>query len=149
MSTLIQEQEFTIYNGTNSRMMFPGLIIPGKESRPTRDTELFKNRAIINAYLQGLIEITPDPTKFFAGDTAIPESTGGGGGPGTGDDKHYVHPQGAPSASWIINHGLGKYPSVTVLDSGGTEVEGHVAYISLNLIQITFSAAFSGQAFLN
>lgn len=65
------------------------------------------------------------------------------------EDKHYKHVQGTPSASWIVSHGLGKYPSVRVFDSAGTEVVGAVDYTDLNNLTITFSAAFSGEAYLN
>ena len=37
--------------------------------------------------------------------------------PGSGD-KHYLHTQGTAQAVWVVNHNMGKYPSVTVLDSG-------------------------------
>lgn len=73
----------------------------------------------------------------------------GGGGGGTGEDASYVHVQSTPAALWSISHGLGKYPSVTVVDSGGSVVEGDVNYISTNNVQLTFSAAFSGSAYLN
>jgi hypothetical protein len=50
---------------------------------------------------------------------------------------------------WTITHNLGSYPSVTVVDSGNTVVIGEVDYTNANILTITFSAAFSGCAFLN
>lgn len=70
-------------------------------------------------------------------------------GAGGAGDLNYHHTQGVPSATWVIVHNLGKRPVVTVLDSGGTEVEGDVVYDSLNQLTITFSAGFSGDAYLN
>jgi hypothetical protein len=64
-------------------------------------------------------------------------------------DKNYVHTQGVAAAVWNINHGLNKKPSVTVVDSGGTEVEGDILHIDNNNVTITFSAAFSGEAYFN
>lgn len=64
-------------------------------------------------------------------------------------DKHYTHVQGASSATWTVNHNLSKYPSVTVVDSGGTEVEGEVNHINTNSLTISFTAAFSGTAYIN
>jgi TRAP-type uncharacterized transport system substrate-binding protein len=61
----------------------------------------------------------------------------------------YVHTQGVPSATWSIYHGMNKYPSVTIVDSAMTEVEGDVEYNSLNAVTITFSGAFSGTAYFN
>lgn len=61
----------------------------------------------------------------------------------------YVHNQGIPSAVWEITHNLGKFPSVTVVDSALTEVVGDIQYIDNNSIRITFSGSFSGKAYLN
>lgn len=71
------------------------------------------------------------------------------GDPGVDSDKHYNHTQNLPDTIWAINHNLGKYPSVTVADSSGSEVEGEVVHIDSNTVVITFSAAFSGKAYLN
>jgi hypothetical protein len=61
----------------------------------------------------------------------------------------YVHDQLVPASMWVINHPLNRFPDVTVIDSAGTQVTGDVRYLSNSQVQITFSAAFSGQAFLN
>lgn len=67
---------------------------------------------------------------------------------GSGDIS-YTHDQTTPSDEWIINHGLKKYPSVTVVDSAGTKVYGDIDYLDMNSIKIKFSAKFSGTAYLN
>ena len=67
---------------------------------------------------------------------------------GTGDLK-YLHEQASAADTWTITHGLGKFPSVTVVDSANDECEGSVNYISANQLVVTFSSAFSGRAFLN
>lgn len=64
-------------------------------------------------------------------------------------DKHYTHDQGVSSNEWTINHNLGKYVSVTAVDTAKTVVVGMVDYIDTNNIKITFNAAFSGEAYLN
>jgi hypothetical protein len=61
----------------------------------------------------------------------------------------YVFTQSTPAAVWTINHDLGKYPSVSIVDSANDEVIGEVNYTSTSQVVITFSAAFSGKAFLN
>lgn len=72
------------------------------------------------------------------------------GDPGTGGDLSYEHDQGVASAVWTITHNLGKVPSVTVIDSAGDEIEGHVNYPDpLTQVVLTFSAPFSGKAYLN
>lgn len=68
---------------------------------------------------------------------------------GAAGDKNYVFNQNTASAVWTINHTLNKFPSVSVVDSAGTEVIGQVDYISISQITITFAAPFTGQAFLN
>ena len=62
--------------------------------------------------------------------------------------RSYTHTQILASTEWEITHNLGYNPSVTVVDSGDSVVFGNVRYISENKISITFSAAFSGKAYL-
>lgn len=61
----------------------------------------------------------------------------------------YIYTQGSASDEWTIQHDLGKYPSVTIVDSGGNVVVGDVQYLSTNEISISFAGAFSGKAYLN
>lgn len=64
-------------------------------------------------------------------------------------DKSYSHQQIAPSLTWTVIHNLVKYPSVTIVDSGGNAVVGDVKHESVNKVVISFTAAFAGKAFLN
>lgn len=64
-------------------------------------------------------------------------------------DKYFRHSQNEPSQTWEINHGLGKFPSVSIVDSGKSAVIGEVQYLDENRLIVSFSAAFSGEAFLN
>lgn len=64
-------------------------------------------------------------------------------------DLRYRHIQDAAALEWTVTHNLGKYPSVTVIDSGGSQVHGDVEYVNLNTLVIRFSAAFGGEAHLN
>lgn len=75
----------------------------------------------------------------------MPNEVGSGGG----NDKTYTHTQIVPRNIWNIVHTLNKRPSVSVVDSSGSLVMGETKYIDDNNIQITFSAAFSGSAYLN
>ena len=61
----------------------------------------------------------------------------------------HIFDQAVSSNIWKINHNLGRYPSVTVVDSAGTEVIGDVQYIDTNNIIIEFTSEFSGKAYLN
>lgn len=73
----------------------------------------------------------------------------GVGIPGAGGDLTFIHQQPSAAAVWLITHPLGKRPAVTVVDSAGDQVEGDLRYLSDNSLQITFAAAFAGQAYLN
>lgn len=61
----------------------------------------------------------------------------------------YAHNQIASASEWTITHNLGKYPSVTIVDSADRVVVGEVEYISVNQLKVSFTAAFSGKAYLN
>jgi hypothetical protein len=62
--------------------------------------------------------------------------------------KH-IHAQTVSATEWSISHGLNCFPSVTVVDATKTEVIGDVSYTNLNSLTIRFTAAFSGEAYLN
>lgn len=55
---------------------------------------------------------------------------------------------GFDASSVIIHHNTNSYPPVRTLDSAGTQVFGAIVYNDSNTITITFSAAFSGTAYL-
>ena len=61
----------------------------------------------------------------------------------------YTHTQGVASATWTINHNLHFHPNVTVQDSAGNIVEGEIAYTNSDSLVVTFSTAFSGEAYLS
>ena len=61
----------------------------------------------------------------------------------------HIHNQASVSAEWVITHNLGKYPSVSVVDSSGAEVIGEVEYLTDTQLKVKFSAPFSGKAYLN
>jgi hypothetical protein len=68
---------------------------------------------------------------------------------GGGGDANFVFEQNSPSAQWVINHNLYKFPSVTVVDSANNVVYGEVVYDSETQITLTFAGPFSGKAYLN
>lgn len=60
----------------------------------------------------------------------------------------HVHTQSTAASTWVINHALGGYPSVSVVDSSRTLVFGEITYPSTSQVVVNYSAAFSGYAFL-
>jgi len=72
------------------------------------------------------------------------------GPPGTpGPGGTYIFTQGTPSTTWTIAHNLNAYPSVTVVDTGGSEIIPTVVYTDANHLTLTFGAATTGKAYLN
>jgi len=57
--------------------------------------------------------------------------------------------QGVSATTWNIQHNLGKFPSITVIDTGDTVVTGEYTYTDNNNVVLNFSAAFAGKAYLN
>ena len=66
----------------------------------------------------------------------------------TSADIFYVHTQSVSSSTWTINHNLNGQPTAVVLDSAGTQCEGTFSYPSTNQMIITFTAAFTGVAYV-
>lgn len=77
-----------------------------------------------------------------AGPAGEPGSAGVGSG-------YYVHTQAVSSAVWTIVHNLGYFPAVSVVDTANTTVIGSIQYLDANSIQVSFSAPFSGTAYLS
>jgi hypothetical protein len=116
-------------------------------------TEVVERLTVQGGDVLAVEEVTEHVT--VSGDTVTVASVGVAGPPGiaavvegTGD-LHYTHAQAVPAAVWVVNHGLGKYPSVSVVDSADTVWTPDVHYDSVNQLTITFGAAFAGAAFLN
>jgi hypothetical protein len=64
-------------------------------------------------------------------------------------DKHFTYTQSNPSAVWNIQHNLNKNPSVSIVDTAGSQIYTEVEYIDNNNLRLTFFAAFSGKAYMN
>lgn len=66
-----------------------------------------------------------------------------------GGDLTYYFIENTPTTVWNVTHNLGKFPSVTILDSNDIEVEALVSHIDNNSLIINFNAAFAGKAAIN
>ncbi len=96
---------------------------------------------VVNEQVAQVVTVTPRVAETVL----ISGPQGPSGPPGA----FFEFTQATASDTWTIAHNLGVYPNVTVVDSSGREVEGDVQYIDMNNIQILFSAAFAGQAYLS
>lgn len=70
-------------------------------------------------------------------------------GTATVSSKTYIHEQGIASDTWIINHNLNKYPSVTIVDSAGNKFFAQVNYTDENNCTVYMNGATTGKAYLN
>jgi hypothetical protein len=88
------------------------------------------------------------------GDELIIEVDGRQGPPGPpgppgqdgteGAGATYEHTQSSASDAWIVNHGLGRRPAVTVLDISGAEIEVDIRHMSLNQCRVYLSVPTVG-----
>jgi hypothetical protein len=109
---------------------------------------------------QGPIDATGSPDIIVEadafGDLAGPPGPQGPPGPpgpqgeGMGvESLAFRHVQTMASDMWIINHPLPFRPNVTVIDSTGQEIwPGETQYVSSATVQLTFSSAVGGEAYL-
>lgn len=74
---------------------------------------------------------------------------GPAGEDGLDGDLTYVHDQAIPALVWNVTHNLGKKPSVTVIDTADTTMEGKIEYVDNNNVILTFNSSFSGTAIFN
>ena len=91
------------------------------------------------------------PTKFNGSFTnekfyAI-ISIGGGADKNKIFDDYFEQAQAANP--WVVTHGLGKFPSVTVVNRNNVEVKAKVTHNNDNQVTITFSGATAGKAYFN
>lgn len=77
---------------------------------------------------------------------AGPQGPPGSGGNGIA----FEYTQVAPSASWVINHNLGYYPSFSVEEAGtGLAVEPAPIHHSNNQLELQFNTPRAGKARLS
>lgn len=54
--------------------------------------------------------------------------------------------QVSPAQVWTVNHNLGWRPTVTVIDTGGAEVQADIHHTHLNQVLIHFALPMAGRA---
>lgn len=62
----------------------------------------------------------------------------------------YVHTQTTVSNDWTVNHNLGFFPNVTILDNDTPPriIEADIRYLNTNSVRIIMNTAMSGVAYL-
>lgn len=61
----------------------------------------------------------------------------------------FTFEQGTASDTWVIEHNLGRKPSVVIVDSADNVFYPAVQYIDLNKLVVTMNGATTGKAYLN
>jgi len=61
----------------------------------------------------------------------------------------FIYTSGGAFLTWNISHNLGRYPSVTVVDLIGNVVNCSIQYVDANTINVSFTSAFNGKAYIN
>ena len=74
-------------------------------------------------------------------------SIGGGADKNKIFDDYFEQAQAANP--WVVTHGLGKFPSVTVVNRNNVEVKAKVTHNNDNQVTITFAGATAGKAYFN
>jgi len=97
---------------------------------------------VVNAPEAQQLQVTRDQRVAVA--TQLVQGPAGAGGGAV-----YIHTQSSASAIWTINHNLGFYPAVELLDSGRREFEAEVIHISINQCVVYLVAPATGTARCN
>lgn len=63
-----------------------------------------------------------------------------------GVEFRYEHVQAAPAATWQVQHSLGKYPNVAIINPAGRQVWADVDHSTTDLVVISFPTPYSGRA---
>jgi hypothetical protein len=63
--------------------------------------------------------------------------------------NNFVFDKQVAASVWVVVHNMGKYPSVSIVDTANDQVDAEVKYNSINQLTITFTAAVAGKAYLN
>lgn len=87
---------------------------------------------------------------FVGPESAWLDSLVGPQGPaGVSGNGSYHHTQVSSSTMWEITHNLGFFPNVTTQDESGYDIVGAISYIDEDTLQVVFSSAVAGDAYLS
>ena len=92
----------------------------------------------------------PAPAVELTIATPGPPGPPGPQGPaGAAGGSVFTHNQSTPAATWTLQHNLGRFSHVTLLDDDGTEFEADVTQASVNTIVIQFPSPHTGTAIVS
>jgi hypothetical protein len=108
----------------------------------TRVAELFQQVETRTGPLAHLDTDAKSDLVAAINELAARPTVGGGSSSGVA----YQHNQVSAAGVWTINHNLGFRPSVSILDTGGNEIEADVRHTSTNQLVIYFAIPLAGVA---
>lgn len=145
-----------IYYGSKTSTTFTGIVRAAEDTIEASHTTGTNVRQVIVAGYHNVLVTAIKNLEAKLGSGAGTPTVGkvltGTASGSAWTDRTYTFSQISASASWSITHNLNCKPSVSVVDSADNIVYGDVAYDTLdpyNKLTITFSAPFSGKAYLN
>jgi hypothetical protein len=68
------------------------------------------------------------------------------GTPGAAGGSVYIHSQSIASATWVINHSVGRKVSITLFDDDGNVVQSDIEHGTINQATVTWSQPTTGSA---
>jgi hypothetical protein len=118
----------------------------------TNLTGLLSGETLTDIHLDGIPTASvpqPGDDSNRVATTSFVQSVISAAGGGSGDKYVKIAKDDSTVLNWTINHGMGKKPSVTFVDSSKREQEVGVTYIDINSLTVHFSYQVSGYAYLN
>ena len=139
---LILDERFVYSDGSTQRRVWT--LIPDGQNRWRGTADDVAGEAASTKFWGGIDQLdTLDKSNLV---TAINELAARGNGGSTSGGVAYTHLQSLANTVWTINHNLGMRPAVTILDTGGNEVEADVVHTSFNQLVIRFAIPVAGIA---
>jgi hypothetical protein len=81
-------------------------------------------------------EVAASASSNSSTGTTVPSSSG----------VAYTHVQASPASVWTVSHNLGVRPTVSLVDTGGNEVQADIVHTSANQLLIRFALPVAGMA---
>lgn len=95
------------------------------------------------------VVVVREPTVVTVAAAGVQGPPGPQGPPGAAGGAAHVHIQTAPSATWVINHGLGRKVNVSLFDATETVINADVTHGTTGQTTITFPSPTSGSAYIS
>lgn len=86
------------------------------------------------------------PQEGHAGEVLSTDGTTASWVPMGAEGRKYLIP--SPISPFVVTHNLGRYPSVTVIDTLGNEVEAEIMHSNMNSLTVSWNGSLEGYVFI-